>query len=149
MFKPFQQFKAIFGWFDGLNDLSPKQEERSVMEELTEQKCEACRVGAPSVTPEEMKSLKPQVPDWQVITEDAIPKLRRLFKFKNFKDAIAFTDAVGAAAEDEGHHPRLTTEWGQVAVAWWTHKIRNLHKNDFIMAAKTDAIYKKFTPPQN
>jgi 4a-hydroxytetrahydrobiopterin dehydratase len=119
------------------------------MEELTEQKCEACRVGAPSVTPEEMKSLKPRLPDWQVITEDAIPKLQRLFKFKNFKDAIAFTDAVGAAAEDEGHHPRLTTEWGQVAVAWWTHKIRNLHKNDFIMAAKTDAIYKKFAPPQN
>ena len=119
------------------------------MEELTEQQCEACRVGAPSVTPEEMKSLKPQVPDWQIITEDAIPKLHRLFKFKNFKDAVAFTDAVGAAAEEEGHHPRLTTEWGQVAVAWWTHKIRNLHKNDFIMAAKTDAIYKKFAPPRN
>jgi 4a-hydroxytetrahydrobiopterin dehydratase len=111
------------------------------MEELTEQKCEACRVGAPSVTAEEMQSLKPQIPDWQVITEDSIPKLQRVFKFKNFKDAIAFTDAVGAATEAEGHHPRLTTEWGQVGVAWWTHKIKNLHKNDFIMAAKTDAIY--------
>ena len=112
------------------------------MEELTEQKCVACRAGAPSVTPEEMKSLQPQVPEWQIIIEDAIPKLDRLFMFKNFKDAIAFTDAVGAAAEDEGHHPRLITEWGRVAVTWWTHKIKNLHKNDFIMAAKTDAIYK-------
>jgi 4a-hydroxytetrahydrobiopterin dehydratase len=114
------------------------------MDELTEQKCEACRVGAPPVTAEEIKELRPKIPDWQMITEDGIRKLDRLFKFKNFKDAIAFTDAVGAAAEEEGHHPRLTTEWGKVAVTWWTHKIRNLHKNDFIMAAKTDAIYERF-----
>ena len=114
------------------------------MEELTEQKCEACRVGAPSVTPEEIHQLKPQVPEWLVITEDGIAKLDRTFKFKNFKDAIAFTDEVGEAAEQEGHHPRLTTEWGKVAVTWWTHKIRNLHKNDFIMAAKTDRIYQKY-----
>ena len=115
------------------------------MEELTEQKCEACRVGAPSVTPEEINGLKPQIPDWQIITEDGIPKLDRLFKFKNFKDAIAFTDAVGEEAEKEGHHPRLITEWGKVAVTWWTHKIRNLHRNDFIMAAKTDRIYQNYT----
>ena len=117
------------------------------MEELTEQKCVACRVGAPSVTPDEITQLHPKIPDWQIITEDGISKLDRVFKFKNFKDAIAFTDAVGAAAEEEGHHPRITIEWGKVAVTWWTHKIPNLHKNDFIMAAKTDAIYKKFPPP--
>ncbi|MBI3064725.1 MAG: 4a-hydroxytetrahydrobiopterin dehydratase [Deltaproteobacteria bacterium] len=99
------------------------------MQDLTEQKCEACRVGAPSVTPEEIKELQPKIADWQIIDEDGIRKLDRLFKFKNFKDAIAFTDAVGAAAEEEGHHPR------------------NLHKNDFIMAAKTDAIYKKYPQP--
>jgi len=117
------------------------------MEELTEQKCVACRIGAPSVTAEEMHELKPKVPDWQIITEEGIPKLDRLFKFKNFKDAIAFTEAVGSAAEDEGHHPRLITEWGKVAVTWWTHKIKNLHKNDFIMAAKTDSIYKQYEQP--
>ena len=110
------------------------------MEELTEQKCVACRVGAPSVTAEEMKELQPQVPEWKVISEDGIPKLDRLYKFKNFRDAIAFTDEVGIAADEEGHHPRITTEWGRVAVAWWTHKIKNLHKNDFIMAAKIDRI---------
>jgi 4a-hydroxytetrahydrobiopterin dehydratase len=114
------------------------------MEELTEQKCVACRVGAPSVTEAEIKELHPKVPDWHIISEDNIPKLDRLYKFKDFKDAIAFTDAVAAAAEEEGHHPRLSTEWGKVAVTWWTHKIKNLHHNDFIMAAKTDAIYKKF-----
>jgi 4a-hydroxytetrahydrobiopterin dehydratase len=115
------------------------------MEELTEQKCVACRVGAPSVTAEEINELKPQIPEWQIITEEGIPKLNRSFKFKNFKDAISFTDAVGEEAEIEGHHPRLTTEWGKVAVTWWTHKIRNLHRNDFIMAAKTDRIYQNYT----
>lgn len=114
------------------------------MEELTEQKCVACRVGAPSVTADEIKELQPQVSEWRIITEDGIPKLDRSFKFKNFKDAIAFTDAVGEEAEKEGHHPRLATEWGKVSVTWWTHKIRNLHKNDFIMAAKTDRIYQKY-----
>jgi len=117
------------------------------MEELTEQKCEACRVDAPSVSADEIKELHPKIPDWRVIIEDNIPKLDRVFKFKNFKDAISFTDAVGEAAESEGHHPRLTTEWGRVAVTWRTHKIRNLHKNDFIMAAKTDVIYKKYAEP--
>jgi 4a-hydroxytetrahydrobiopterin dehydratase len=115
------------------------------MEELTEQKCEACRVGAPPVSPEEMKQLQPQVPQWQMIEEDGIPKLDRSFRFKNFKDAIAFTNEVAEAAETEGHHPRITTEWGKVAVTWWTHKIRNLHKNDFIMAAKTDRLYQKYS----
>lgn len=115
------------------------------MEELTEQKCEACRVGAPPVSDEEMKQLHPQVPEWQIINEDGIPKLDRAFRFKNFKDAIAFTDEVAEAAETEGHHPRITTEWGKVAVTWWTHKIRNLHKNDFIMAAKTDRLYQKYS----
>jgi 4a-hydroxytetrahydrobiopterin dehydratase len=99
---------------------------------------------APSVTADEIKELQPKIPEWQIIAEDAIPKLDRQFRFKSFKDAIAFTNAVGAAAEEEGHHPRLTTEWGKVSVTWWTHKIKNLHKNDFIMAAKTDAIYRKF-----
>ena len=117
------------------------------MENLTEQKCEACRVGAPSVTADEIQELHPKVAEWQIVSEDGIPKLDRQFKFKSFKDALAFTNDVGAAAEDEGHHPRLTAEWGKVAVTWWTHKIRNLHKNDFIMAAKTDAVYKKYQQP--
>src|SRR5258708_16632840 len=107
------------------------------MEELTEQKCVACRVGAPSVTAEEIKELQPQVSEWQIITEEGIPKLDRSFKFKNFKDAIAFTDAVGEEAEKKSHHPRLTTAWGRVAVTWGTHKTQNLHTNDFILPTQT------------
>ena len=73
--------------------------------------------------------------------EDGIPKLARTFRFGNFGEALAFTAAVGELAEQEGHHPRIVTEWGRVAVTWWTHKIRGLHRNDFIMAAKTDQLF--------
>lgn len=113
------------------------------MAALTQEKCVACRADAPHVTTEEISELHPQVPNWKMVTEDNIRKLDRPFRFRNFKDAIAFTDAVGQLAEIEGHHPRLVTEWGRVAVTWWTHKIRDLHRNDFIMAAKTDEIYQK------
>ena len=67
--------------------------------------------------------------------------LERVFKWKNFVQALAFTNRVGELAEEEGHHPALLTEWGKVTVTWWTHKIKGLHRNDFIMAARTDQLY--------
>jgi 4a-hydroxytetrahydrobiopterin dehydratase len=106
-------------------------------------KCVACRRGEPTVTEAEMAEYHPQVADWQLIEHEGIRHLERVFKFKNFVAALAFTDQVGALAEAEGHHPALLTEWGRVTVSWWTHKIRGLHRNDFIMAAKTDAVYRK------
>ncbi|MBI2358043.1 MAG: 4a-hydroxytetrahydrobiopterin dehydratase [Deltaproteobacteria bacterium] len=111
------------------------------MAALTQEKCDACRADSPHVTDAEIAELTPQVPDWELVAEEGIRKLRRLFRFPNFVRALSFTNAVGELAEAEGHHPRLVTEWGRVEVAWWTHKIRDLHRNDFIMAAKTDAIY--------
>ena len=110
-------------------------------EELTQMVCEACRFGAPTVTDEEMAQFKPQVPDWQIQEVDGIKRLVRVFPFKNFVDALAFTNKVGTIAEEMEHHPALLTEWGKTTVAWWTHKIKGLHKNDFIMAAKTDQLY--------
>lgn len=110
------------------------------MSELSEMKCEACRAGAPTVTPEEARELGSQVPRWEIVDRAGIPTLERVFEFANFVDALEFTNAVGALAEEEGHHPALLTEWGQVTVAWWTHKIRGLHQNDFVMAAKTDGL---------
>jgi 4a-hydroxytetrahydrobiopterin dehydratase len=83
------------------------------------------------------------VPDWTVYQVDGINRLERVFTFKNFAQAIAFTDQVGALAEAEDHHPAILTEWGRVTVTWWTHKIRGLHQNDFIMAAKTDELYRQ------
>ncbi len=109
--------------------------------QLLQEKCVACRADSPHVTGEEVAQLHPQVPDWSIILEDGIRKLERMFRFPNFAQALAFTNAISDMAEDEGHHPRLVTEWGKVGVTWWTHKIRDLHRNDFIMAAKTDAFY--------
>ncbi len=113
------------------------------MEALFNMKCVACRGGEPTVTDAEMADYQAQVPDWQLVERDGIPRLERAFKFKNFVQALDFTNRVGALAEEEGHHPALLTEWGKVTVTWWTHKIKGLHRNDFIMAAKTDAAYEK------
>lgn len=111
------------------------------METLVTMKCVACRRDAPKATETEMSEFQPQIPDWQLLQRDDIPRLERVFTFSNFSDALAFTDHVGALAEGEAHHPALLTEWGKVTVTWWTHKIRGLHRNDFIMAAKTDQLY--------
>jgi 4a-hydroxytetrahydrobiopterin dehydratase len=71
---------------------------------------------------------------------DGLKRLERVFKFKNFAEALAFTNEIGRIAEAEDHHPLIITEYGQVTVNWWTHKIKGLHRNDFIVAAKTDKI---------
>src|SRR4029453_7187408 len=112
----------------------------SVTEALTAEKCVACRRDAPTVTDAEIAELHPQVSDWELVELDGIKRLRGVFPFDDFAQALAFTDAVGAVAEEQGHHPALLTEWGRVTVSWWTHKIKGLHRNDFIMAAKTDEL---------
>jgi 4a-hydroxytetrahydrobiopterin dehydratase len=110
------------------------------MEEFVQMKCEACRIGAPPATEEEIKAFMTHVPEWTVVERHGIKQLERAFKFKNFVQALAFTNNVGEIAEAEGHHPLIQTEWGKVTVTWWTHKIKGLHRNDFIMAAKTDKL---------
>lgn len=111
------------------------------MDELYQERCVACRRDSPAVTAAEIDDLHPTVAAWELLAAEGIPKLERRFSFRNFRQALAFTNAVGELAEAEGHHPRVVTEWGGVGVTWWTHKIRNLHRNDFIMAAKTDRLY--------
>jgi 4a-hydroxytetrahydrobiopterin dehydratase len=108
------------------------------MSTLTEMQCVACRPGAPVATAAEIEEWKTEIPDWELITQRDIPRLRRIFRFSNFARALQFTNLVGELAEAEGHHPRITTEWGKVTVTTWTHAIRNLHRNDFILAAKID-----------
>ena len=103
-------------------------------------KCVACRGGEPSSTDSEISELRPQIVDWQIKEVDGVKRLERVFKLKNFIEAIAFTNKIGVIAEEEDHHPLIITEWGRVTVQWWSHKIKGLHKNDFIMAAKTDEI---------
>ena len=108
---------------------------------LAGERCVACRRGAPTVTDAELEDLRPQVLNWEFVTVDGIPRLTRAFTFDDFAQALAFTNDVGAVAEQEGHHPALLTEWGRTTVTWWTHKIKGLHRNDFVMAAKTDELY--------
>jgi len=110
------------------------------MSTLSAERCVACRRDSPRVTEAEIAELKREVPDWRLLERDGIARLERVFHFPSFADALAFTNRVGGLAEAEGHHPALLTEWGRVTVTWWTHKIRGLHRNDFIMAAKTDAL---------
>jgi 4a-hydroxytetrahydrobiopterin dehydratase len=110
------------------------------MKTLSAERCVACRRDSPRVTEAEIAELTREVPDWHLVERDGIVRLERLFQFPSFADALVFTNQVGALAEEEGHHPALLTEWGRVTVTWWTHKIRGLHRNDFIMAAKTAAI---------
>ncbi|HZM20306.1 MAG TPA: 4a-hydroxytetrahydrobiopterin dehydratase [Anaerolineales bacterium] len=112
------------------------------MEKLSQQKCVACRGGEPMLTEAEIDDLHPQVAEWQVKEVDGIKRLERVFKFKNFAQALEFTNKIGAIAEEEDHHPLIITEWGRVTIQWWTHAVKGLHKNDFIMAAKTDELYK-------
>ncbi len=103
-------------------------------------KCVPCRGGEPTLTDAEIAELKPRVPDWSVVEREGVKRLERVFKLKNFAEALALTDGVGAIAEAEGHHPAILTEWGRVTVTWYTHKIKGLHRNDFIMAAKVDSL---------
>jgi 4a-hydroxytetrahydrobiopterin dehydratase len=110
------------------------------MDTLKNERCTACRPDSLPVTPEEIQELQPQVPDWRLVERDSILRLERIFRFSNFAEALSFTNRVGDLAEAEGHHPAILTEWGQVTVTLWTHAIRGLHRNDFVMAAKIDSV---------
>jgi 4a-hydroxytetrahydrobiopterin dehydratase len=102
--------------------------------------CVACRGDEPTLTDAEIEELLLHVIGWQVKEVDGVKRLERVFKLKNFVEAIAFTDKIAVIAEEQGHHPLIITEWGRVTVQWWTHKIKGLHRNDFIMAAKADEV---------
>jgi 4a-hydroxytetrahydrobiopterin dehydratase len=108
---------------------------------LVGMRCVACRRGEPTVSDAELADARPQIPKWEVVEVDGIRRLRRSYTFPDFSRALEFTVRVGALAESEGHHPSLLTEWGRTTVSWWTHKIDGLHRNDLIMAAKTDELF--------
>ncbi len=110
-----------------------------IMNDLYQMQCEACHLDTPTVTEPEQTLLLKEITNWVIVASE-IPKLQRTFTFTNFVEAIDFTVKVGNLAEEFNHHPAILTEWGKVTVSWWTHSIRGLHKNDFILAAKTDRL---------
>jgi len=111
------------------------------VEKLVELSCVPTRKGDPAVGEEQIAAFHAQVPDWKIVERGGVKQLERVFKFKNFVQALAFTNEVGDLAEEQDHHPAILTEWGRVTVTWWTHAVEGLHKNDFITAAKTDRFY--------
>jgi len=108
---------------------------------LKQESCEACRADAPRVTESEVASLLKEIPEWKIIqNDDGVNQLTRTFQFDDFVSAQAFTNKVADLAESLGHHPKIVLEWGKVEVVWWTHKIKGLHRNDFVAAAKTNDL---------
>ncbi len=108
---------------------------------LAVEHCVACQPGAPKATDADIREALQALPGWHVEERDGVPRLTRVFAFGDFAAALTFTNRVGAVAEAQGHHPALLTEWGRVTVSWWTHVIGGLHRNDFVMAARTSAMY--------
>ncbi|HZY43239.1 MAG TPA: 4a-hydroxytetrahydrobiopterin dehydratase [Anaerolineae bacterium] len=110
------------------------------MAALLQMKCIACRADSPPATTDEIHEWLLLLPEWKIIERDGVRQLARTYQLENFAKALALTDRVGEISENEGHHPDILTQWGKVTIWWSTHKIKNLHRNDFIMAAKTDDI---------
>lgn len=108
---------------------------------LIDERCVACRNDAPRVTDQEIAELHPMIPSWDLVTVDDTPRLVRSYLLANFMEALVLTKRVADLAEREAHHPAILVEWGRVTVTWYTRTIRGLHRNDFIMAAKTDCLY--------
>jgi 4a-hydroxytetrahydrobiopterin dehydratase len=105
---------------------------------LSKQTCVPCREGVPPLKGKPLQDLHSQLkPGWKVVDEHHI---EREFPFKDFKQALAFTNRIGQLAEEQGHHPDITTSWGKVKVVLWTHKIKGLSESDFVLAAKIDEL---------
>lgn len=105
--------------------------------ELADKSCVPCRGGVPPLGGDALNTLAAQLPEWDVVEGH---HLHRRFDFPDFKSALAFTNRVGALAEQEGHHPDLLLAWGKVEVTLWTHKIDGLTESDFVLAAKIDRL---------
>jgi 4a-hydroxytetrahydrobiopterin dehydratase len=105
-------------------------------EDLLSKTCTPCRGGVPPLTRAEAEDFLAQAPGWSLVDDGR--RIERSFSFKNFKEAMDFVAKVGDVAESEGHHPDISFGWGRATVSWQTKKIKGLHENDFIMAAKTN-----------
>jgi len=112
----------------------------SANSDLSRERCQACRGDVPQVDAQTQKALLEQIPGWSIIAIDGVDRLTKSFHFSDFKQALIFSNVIGELAEAIGHHPEIVTAWGKVTVSWWTHKIGGLHRNDFIVAAKTDRL---------
>jgi 4a-hydroxytetrahydrobiopterin dehydratase len=110
-------------------------------EELASESCTACDPDARRATATDMAELLPATPGWEILEQEGIPKLYRRFPMPDFATAMAFANRIAELAAEADHHPELRVRYERVTVRWWTHKLKGLHRNDFIMAAKTNEIF--------
>ena len=110
------------------------------MNELVQLQNSPVTADTPGLTELEIGQLITKLPGWVTHKKKGELRLEKSFKFEDFSQALTFTNRIGKLANEEDHHPAILTEWGKVTVTWWTHKIKGLHKNDFIMAAKTEQL---------
>ena len=108
------------------------------MSDLASRNCVPCRGGLPPLAGKELEALSKQVPEWKVVDGHHIV---RLFKFPDFRQALAFVNKVGDLAEGQGHHPDILLAWGKAEITTWTHAINGLTESDFILAAKIDQLH--------
>lgn len=111
------------------------------MPSLAKLQCDSCSVPLPLLSDVEIAAFAAQLPLWQMADRQGMDALERVFTFDDFAGVLAFVNKVGLIAEAEHHHPILLLEWGKVTVTWWTHYLNALHRNDFILAARTDALF--------
>ena len=107
--------------------------------DLIKQKCEACTIDAPLVDEKRFTELLKDLDGWEIIFGD-INILSKTYTFDSYEKSVKFSMDIAKLAEDEDHHPAILLEWGSVRVQWWSHKIKGLHMNDFICAAKTETL---------
>jgi len=125
---------------------TPKMQRKKRMStSLAEKKCTPCEKGATPLDQQALRELGKDVAEWNIIDVDTEPKLRRTFSFKNFADALTFVNKIGALAEEQDHHPDIQFGWGEATIVWWSHKIKGLHENDFILASRSDQLYNQMS----
>ena len=112
-----------------------------MVETLVGKTCTPCKGGIPPLTAQEAERFHGQVPNWEV--RDEARRIERTLRFRNFHEALTFVQKVGELAEAEGHHPDISFGWGYVTMALQTKKIKGLHENDFIVAAKIDRLFNR------
>jgi 4a-hydroxytetrahydrobiopterin dehydratase len=115
--------------------------EMGQMNKLVNEHCVPINATSHRLDDREVSELMTKVSGWKIFRQNEEPRLEKIYDFEDFKQALEFTQRIGMAADEENHHPSLLTEWGKVTVDWWTHKIKGLHRNDFVMAAKSDELY--------
>lgn len=113
------------------------------MTQLAGESCTACKVDSIGVDVAEQRVLLQQLPGWSLISNQGVAQIEKVYLFKDFNQALDFANAVGELADGSNHHPAILVEWGRTTITWWTHSIHGLHRNDFVMAAKTDYLHGK------